>query len=575
MLDRVQEAIWGDFDDFSPVEKHLRHLASFTVLVASLVFAVEALSQGTRSNLPFAGIAGLTAVALVALVGVARLGSLRWVGHGLAVILSLHALFKLAVTGGDSRAFAILAMAPLLVVPLCGLRAGISWMILLCIGSGGIGIATLLGHPFPLRLDAGQVASDTFGVAIVFGLASLSIAAFHEASLRAAMRELQRNRVVADHAEAELLENNERNRALLEYAFDGVIVLNEDLGVSYLSPSSEGRLLGYSRRDLGGGPLMELAGRILHPEDRALAFEAVRQCLATPGKLVRATVRLRKHDGSYVMVEANAHNLTEDPAVGGIVINYRDVSPAEVVPTSHGPGLPQPDLANFAAGLAHRLRNLLTIILGRVAVMESPGYDGSFQSAHLREIQLAADDGADLAGDVLLYSGETLPSFSMVDLRTLLSDLEVPATPGVASPPRIELQLPDGLPPLRADAEMVERAVTELVKNSFEADSGSSEPIVVRARECVGEADFLESSVDFSDGQLMGRRCVALTVEDRATGIAADDQHRIFDPFFTTQFLGRGLGLPAVLGAMRAHNGAIRVDTTPTRGTTITLLFGA
>jgi signal transduction histidine kinase len=56
-------------------------------------------------------------------------------------------------------------------------------------------------------------------------------------------------------------------------------------------------------------------------------------------------------------------------------------------------------------------------------------------------------------------------------------------------------------------------------------------------------------------------------------GMPADVVAKAFDPFFTTKFLGRGLGLSAVLGIMRAHNGAVRLETVPDSGTTVHLYF--
>jgi CheY-like chemotaxis protein len=70
-------------------------------------------------------------------------------------------------------------------------------------------------------------------------------------------------------------------------------------------------------------------------------------------------------------------------------------------------------------------------------------------------------------------------------------------------------------------------------------------------------------------------RYVRMAVSDTGPGIPPDVQARMFDPFFTTKFAGRGLGLAAVLGIVRAHHGAIRVTTAPGKGTTVEVLWPA
>jgi len=64
-------------------------------------------------------------------------------------------------------------------------------------------------------------------------------------------------------------------------------------------------------------------------------------------------------------------------------------------------------------------------------------------------------------------------------------------------------------------------------------------------------------------------------VQDNGPGMDASTLERLFDPFFSTKFLGRGLGLPAVLGIVRSHAGALRIVSSPGKGTNCDLWFPA
>jgi signal transduction histidine kinase len=58
-------------------------------------------------------------------------------------------------------------------------------------------------------------------------------------------------------------------------------------------------------------------------------------------------------------------------------------------------------------------------------------------------------------------------------------------------------------------------------------------------------------------------------VEDRGSGMSPEILKRAFDPFFSTRFTGRGLGLPAVRGIVRAYSGKLLVDTAVGQGTRV------
>jgi CheY-like chemotaxis protein len=112
-----------------------------------------------------------------------------------------------------------------------------------------------------------------------------------------------------------------------------------------------------------------------------------------------------------------------------------------------------------------------------------------------------------------------------------------------------------------------------LISNASEA-SGEGPGIVALAtgvQAC--DADYL-SRTRLEDKPAAGQ-FVWLEVTDTGCGMDEETLQRIFEPFFTTKFTGRGLGMSAVHGIVRGHQGAILIDSQVGKGTTVRVLFPA
>jgi len=135
----------------------------------------------------------------------------------------------------------------------------------------------------------------------------------------------------------------------------------------------------------------------------------------------------------------------------------------------------------------------------------------------------------------------------------------------------MEYDFAPNLPALHGDGTQVRQVVMNLITNAAEAIGDNPGTLTVRTgvREC--SRAYLADAY-LNDGLPEGHY-VFLEITDTGCGMNEETLDKLFDPFFSTKFTGRGLGLAAVLGIVRGHEGAIRVDSKPGRGTTFTVLF--
>jgi nitrogen-specific signal transduction histidine kinase/CheY-like chemotaxis protein len=228
-------------------------------------------------------------------------------------------------------------------------------------------------------------------------------------------------------------------------------------------------------------------------------------------------------------------------------------------------------LGVMAGGIAHDFNNLLTGILGNVglAQMQHEG-DGPVRE-RLDQVERAALRATELTNQMLAYSGRGRSRVEVLDLEAVVRDMVHLLETVLSKKAVLRFELGDDRPILRGDPAQVRQIVMNLLTNASESLGSEAGTITVRTGRIEAGADELAQGY-LQEGLAPGPY-VMLEVADDGCGMDRETVERIFDPFFTTKFAGRGLGLAAALGIVRAHGGTIRVESEPGAGTCFRVLF--
>jgi signal transduction histidine kinase len=230
-------------------------------------------------------------------------------------------------------------------------------------------------------------------------------------------------------------------------------------------------------------------------------------------------------------------------------------------------------LGVLAGGIAHDFNNLLTAILGNATLLRAEFPEEALLQAPLEQIELASRRAADLCRQMLAYAGKGRFALQAIDLNDVVRASHALIRVSVPNKAVLDLELADALPAVLGDQAQLRHLLMNLVINAGEAlREGEGTITIATGYRAVTSREL--AAIVFNT-ELQEGRYVSLRVGDTGTGMPPDMISRIFDPFFTTKFTGRGLGLPAVLGIVRAHDGAMRVDSTPGVGSTFELLLRA
>ena len=229
-------------------------------------------------------------------------------------------------------------------------------------------------------------------------------------------------------------------------------------------------------------------------------------------------------------------------------------------------------VGQLTGGIAHDFNNLLTVIQGNLQVLDGLGRDAD--DAYRRQLVAAAvratRRGAELTAKLLAFSRRQVLQPVAVDVGTMLQSLADMLRRTLDQRIRIEVDVAAACPAVLADPSHLESALLNIAINARDA---MSEGGTLQFRVAVCDTLPADIRAELDDASTPDDGFVAIAIADTGSGMPESVKERAFEPFFTTKEVGRGtgLGLSTVYGFVKQSKGAVKIDSTPGAGTTLTL----
>lgn len=363
----------------------------------------------------------------------------------------------------------------------------------------------------------------------------------------------------------ELAEKEERFRALIEFSSVGITLRDRQHKIFYASPAIA-EILGYQPAELLGTFRWDM----VHPDDMDDVERRAREILLAPQQAQRARVRMRHKDGEYRWLEVVTRNLLDNPAVGAIVTNFRDVTEATLAELSAAEARRRAESANqaksdFLAVISHEIRTPMNGITGMCHLLLETRLNAE-QRDYAETIAQSSQALLALINDVLDFSrieaGKLSIENAPFDLAATMQDVANLMRARVEEKKlQFALAYPDGAPRLfLGDSMRIRQVLINLVGNAVKFTERGQ----VR----------LEVSVALPQG---GMSEVEIAVVDSGIGIEPEKLALIFDKFTqadastTRRFGGSGLGLSISRSLAELMGGSIAAESQPGQGSRFVL----
>ena len=229
-------------------------------------------------------------------------------------------------------------------------------------------------------------------------------------------------------------------------------------------------------------------------------------------------------------------------------------------------------LTRMSGAVAHHFNNKLHVVLGYLEMVIGGMPPGDSSIINLKRAMESARNASNVSGNLLAYVGKARDKIELIDLAELCR-MSLPV-PQAGKPGKVDMEtdLPVPGPLISADAKQIQQILTSLVINAWESIGAETGTIYMSVK-TVSATDIPESCRHPIKWKAREQQYACLEVADSGCGILEKDMENLFDPFFSTKFVGRGLGLPMVIGIVQTHAGGITIESRIGGGSVFKVFF--
>jgi PAS domain S-box-containing protein len=368
-------------------------------------------------------------------------------------------------------------------------------------------------------------------------------------------------------AERAIQEREERIRAIMDNAADGIITITDHGIIESFNQASE-MIFGYSEDEVRGKNV-----KMMMPEpDHGQHDNYIANYLKTgKGEIIGVgpkEVSARHKDGTIfpMSLAISVMDVGGEQKFIGIT---RDITRQKETELQLQQAQKMETIGQLTAGIAHDFNNLLTVIMGNLQLVTRSINDNDMALKRLDSTMSAAKSGAALISQLLSFSRQQVLETKIFDLNELVRDMEDMLRRTMGDDIVITTEL-DSEPCLgRTDRYQLEHVLLNLCVNARDAMPGGGNLAIKTGRRRLDEA-YVAALADVLPGNY-----IEVIVSDTGAGIPPDIRDKIFEPFFSTKERGKGsgLGLSTVLGFMKQTDGHVEVESEVGHGATFRLFI--